>query len=236
LTTFRGAILDIDGTLVDSNDAHAASWVEVLKESGREVPFEKVRPLIGMGSDKLLPAVAGIEKESAEGKRLTERRRALFMTKYAPELKPFPRARALVQRMRERGLRAVIASSANEEELKKLIEVAGVGDLIEGKTSSSEVDRSKPDPDVVEVALGDLGLPPHEVVMVGDTPYDIEAAARAGVAVIGLRCGGWGDRDLAGALAIYDDPADLLAQYDASPLAVGTPPASEAEPEPQTLP
>ena len=214
----RGVILDVDGTLVDSNDAHARAWVEALSEQGVEVEFEKARRLIGMGGDKLLPEISGMEEESPEGKRAGERRGQIFKEKYLPSIKPLPGARELLKRLREDGLKLVVASSAKKDELDPLLEIAGASDLIEGKTSSDDAENSKPDPDIVEAALEKAALSPDEVVMLGDTPYDIESAGKAGVEVIALRSGGWEDEDLSGAVAIYQDPADLLARYDESPL------------------
>ncbi|HYP29895.1 MAG TPA: HAD family hydrolase [Blastocatellia bacterium] len=214
----RGVILDVDGTLVDSNDAHARAWVEALSEQGVEAEFEKARRLIGMGGDKLLPELSGIEEESPEGRRASERRGRIFKEKYLPSIKPLPGARELLKRMTEDGLKLTVASSAKKDELDPLLEVAGASDLMEEKTSSDDAENSKPDPDIVEAALGKAGLSPDEVVMIGDTPYDIESAGKAGVGVIALRSGGWKDEDLSGAIAIYEDPADLLAHYDESPL------------------
>jgi HAD superfamily hydrolase (TIGR01509 family) len=216
----QGVLLDIDGTLIDSNDAHARSWVETFAEFGYDVPFEKVRPLIGMGGDKLLAEAVGVEEESDEGKQMSRRRRERFLADYLPTLRPFPKARALVERMRDDGLTIVVATSANEDEMTPLLERAGVADLVEAATSSSDAEHSKPDPDIVKAALDRAGHPAGATVMLGDTPYDVEAAGRAGVAVIAFRCGGWWtDADLAGAIAIYDGPADLLARLDRSPLA-----------------
>jgi HAD superfamily hydrolase (TIGR01509 family) len=214
----RGVILDVDGTLVDSNDAHARSWVEALAEQGRRVPFEKVRKLIGMGGDKLLPLAAGIEEDSPEGKKVAQRRQEIFATRYLPKLRPTPGAKDLLRRMHARGLQLVVASSAKKDELDALLRVCGAQEYIDAETSSDETSHSKPDPDVVEEALPDLGLPARAVVMLGDTPYDVEAGKRAGVQVIGFRCGGWSDEDLLGAVAVYDHPADLLEHYDSSPL------------------
>ncbi len=211
-------ILDIDGTLVDSNDAHARAWVEALAEEGISVPFDKVRPLIGMGGDKLLPRVSGLEEDSPRGRRIGQRRGEIFKERYLPRLKPFPSTRDLLLKMRERGLKLAVATSAKEEELKPLLKIAGANDLIEEKTSSDDAENSKPDPDIVKAALDESGLSADEAVMIGDTPYDIEAASRAGLKIIAFRSGGWNDADLARAIAIYDGPADLLAQYDSSPL------------------
>jgi HAD superfamily hydrolase (TIGR01509 family) len=216
-----GVILDVDGTLVDSNDAHARAWYDVLSEAGYQVTVDELRRLIGMGSDKLLPRAINVEKDSPEGKRLSERRKAVFSERYLPNLQATPGARELLERMRFDGLHLVVASSAEGEELHALLEVAGAADLVEDTTSSSDVSESKPDPDIVEAALKKLAVAASEAVMLGDTPYDVEASTRAGVAIIALRCGGWSDADLHGASAIFDDPANLLAHYDESPLAQG---------------
>jgi HAD superfamily hydrolase (TIGR01509 family) len=214
----RGVLLDVDGTLLDSNDAHARAFVEALAESGVTVPFEKVRRCIGMGSDKLLKAAAGLEEEDPRAKQARERKGEIFKSQYLPHLRPTPGARDLLLRLRDAGLRRVVASSAHGDELRQLMEQAGVADLVQDETSSSEVEHSKPDPDIVQAALEKIALPVAEVLLLGDTPYDVEAAQRAGVGVIGVRCGGWSDAELAGALAVYADPADLLAQFEQSPL------------------
>ena len=215
----RAVIFDVDGTLVDSNDAHAHAWVDALHEHGYDVPFERVRRLIGMGGDKLLPKVTGVEKESDLGKKIDQRRQEIFNEAYLPKVQAFPKVRELVQRVQQNGLEIGIASSAKGEELGKLIKVAQVDDLVEHETSSSDADESKPDPDIVQAAIDKLGCPVEYVIMIGDTPYDVEAAQRAGIRVIGVRCGGWDNDGLRGADAIYDSPADLLAHYAQSPLA-----------------
>jgi HAD superfamily hydrolase (TIGR01509 family) len=214
----RGVILDVDGTLVDSNEAHARAWVEALAEQGIQVPFAKVRKLIGMGGDKLLPAAANIRADSEQGKKISGRREEIFKARYLPTLHPTPGAADLVRYMHARGLQLAVASSAKPDELKALLRVCGAEPFIDTTTSANDVARSKPDPDVIETALPDLGLPARAVVMLGDTPYDVESARLAEVGVIAFRCGGWGDADLAGALAVYDHPADLLVHYDSSPL------------------
>jgi HAD superfamily hydrolase (TIGR01509 family) len=214
----RGVILDVDGTLVDSNDAHAKAWVEAMAEYGYHVPYEKVRPLIGMGGDKVLPETIGIQKDSPLGKKISQRRAEIFKERYLPTVRAFPKARELLQRMRESGLKLAVASSAQPDELEALLNIVGASDLIEVKSSSKDAQGSKPDPDIVQVTLQRLGFPPDQVIMLGDTPYDIEAARKIGVGTIALRSGGWPDHELRGALAIYDDTADLLAHYDSSPL------------------
>jgi HAD superfamily hydrolase (TIGR01509 family) len=217
----QGVIFDIDGTLVDSNDAHAQSWVDTFAEAGYNVPFDVVRPLIGMGGDKLLPKAAHIEQDSEEGKKLTKRRSEIFQQKYLPKLQPLPGSRALVKRVREEGLKPVVATSAKAKELDGLLKAAQVNDLMEEKATSSDAKHSKPDPDIVHAAIRESGIRSDNLVMIGDTPYDVEAASRAGVRIIGFRSGGWNDEQLHGAVEIYDGPEDLLAHYDSSLLAKG---------------
>jgi HAD superfamily hydrolase (TIGR01549 family) len=212
LAGVRAALFDIDGTLIDSNDAHAEAWVQALAESGRSVPIERVRPLIGMGGDKLLPALTGLAKDSPEGQRISKRRRQIFKEQFLPTLTATRGARALLQRLRAQGLRLAVATSADPDEVGDLLRQAGVSDLIQSAASADDGERSKPDPDIVQAALASTGCGAAEAIMVGDTPYDVEAAARAGVAAVALRCGGWwGDEALAGALLVCDDPAELLA-------------------------
>ena len=218
-TRLRGVILDVDGTLVDSNDAHARAWQEALAEHGIDRPLPRIRRLIGMGGDNLLPELIGLAHDSPKGKAISERRSAIFRERHLPGVKPFPQVRELLLRMRAADLCLSVGSSAKEKELRPLLEIARVADLLHAVTSATDVENSKPDPDIVEAAFGELHLRASEVLMIGDTPYDIEAARRADVSTLALRCGGWDDAGLAGALAIYDSPADLLARFDSSPLA-----------------
>ncbi|MFN2397570.1 MAG: HAD family hydrolase [Gemmatimonadaceae bacterium] len=215
----RAVLLDIDGTLIDSNDAHAEAWVAALSEAGFDVPFGKVRPLIGMGADKLLPMITGIESDTRKGKSIAQRRGEIFRNEYLPGLKPFQSARDLLLRMRQDGLKLVTATSSGDADVEGLLQAANVNDLIEAQTTASDASNSKPDPDIIEAALSRSGEPPGRAIMLGDTPYDVAAAKRAGVRSIALRCGGWLDAELAGAIAVYDDVADLLARYEKSPLA-----------------
>lgn len=214
----RGVILDIDGTLLNSNDAHARAWVDALAAFDIQRSFADVRPLIGMGGDKLLPVLAGIEEESALGSKLSARRAELFAREHLPRVRPFPKVRELLLRMSGAGLRLAVASSAKKEELQQFLQLANIVDLIEGATSSSDAQNSKPDPDIVRAALSKLELEPHEVVMIGDTPYDIQAAGQLGIETIAFRSGGRSDADLSGALCIYDGAAALLDGFAESPL------------------
>ncbi len=216
----RGVIFDVDGTLVDSNRAHAQSWVDTLYEAGYDVPFEVLWPMIGMGGDKLLPAATGIEADSKLGEELSAHRWEIFQRDYLLSLRPTPGARDLVSRMKQDGLDLIIATSANGNELSALLDAAEVSDLFDKKTSASDANHSKPDPDIVEAAVRKSGTDPEKLIMLGDTPYDVEAAIGAHVKLVGLLCGGWTPLELSGATAIYSDPAELLIWYDASPFAV----------------
>lgn len=217
----QGLILDVDGTLVLSNDAHAQAWVDAFGAFGYEVPFEKVRPLIGMGGDQVIPKmVPGLTDEEGDGKAISQRRKELIINRYGPTLAPTKGTREFISQMQQAGLKLIIASSATSEELQVLLKAAQVDDLLKDveATTSSDAEASKPAPDIVEAALNKIQMEPSQVVMLGDTPYDIKSANAAQVGVIALRCGGFDDTQLAGAIAIYDDPADLLAHYDQSPL------------------
>lgn len=215
---FKTVLFDIDGTLVDSNDAHARAWVRVLEEHGRRVEFERIRPLIGKGGDKLLREVTGIDSESDEGHAISARRAEIFTHEFLPQLQPAPGARRLIESLRDGNYTLGIATSAKADEVTGLLRLAGVDKLFDETTSSDDAERSKPDPDIVRAALVRSGARAIDAVMIGDTPYDIESGQRAGVGVIAFRCGGWwSDADLNGAIAIYDDPQDLLEHFDLSP-------------------
>ena len=186
MSKIRGIILDIDGTLVDSNDAHAKAWVEALAEHGINVSFEQVRRLIGMGGDKLLPKASGLEEDSPKGKRISDRRREIFKERYLPTLRPTPGARDLLRHLHEQGLKLVVASSSKKDELHGLLRVCGADEFIKDKTSSDDADRSKPDPDIVQAALKQLGLPAANVVLLGQydpTGFNDKADATNGTAI-----------------------------------------------------
>jgi HAD superfamily hydrolase (TIGR01509 family) len=219
LAPTEAVLLDIDGTLLDSNDAHARSWADVFRRHGLPPTFAQVRPLIGKGGDKVLAELLNIDHESPRGKQLGDERRELFLGQYLPQLKPTPGARELVQRLRQGEIQVVIATSAKGQELQALLRQAGVADLIEEATTADDAEQSKPDPDIVRAALQRAGVQPVEAMMIGDTPYDIETARAAGVDTIALRCGGWwNNAALAGAVALYDHPAALVAAWRESPI------------------
>lgn len=211
----RAILLDVDGTLLASNDAHAAAWSDACAEFGYERDAAFFRPLIGMGGDRVLPLVAdGLDDERGTGKALAERRKAIYTERYFPRVEPTPGARALVRRFHDEGWRCVIATSATQEELAASLERIGIAELIDCAAKSGDARESKPAPDIVEAALDKAGLAPRDALMLGDTPYDVQAATAAGVRVVVVLSGGWDAAALAGAAATYDDPQDMLERFD----------------------
>jgi HAD superfamily hydrolase (TIGR01509 family) len=218
----RAVIFDVDGTLIDSVDFHARAWVDAFAAFGHSVAFDRVRRQIGKGGDQLMPMFLSREEIAQTGKALETHRGDLLKERYLPQFRPFPKVRELIQRVLADGTQVALGSSAKEDELAEYKKIAGINDLIDAETSSDEAEHSKPCPDIFEAAVAKLGITDlSKILVVGDTPYDAQAASKAGLRTIGLRCGGWSEEKLraAGCIAVFDDPADLLARYDASPLA-----------------
>lgn len=216
MTGLTTVLLDIDGTLLDSNDAHASAWRAALATEGVEVDLDRLRRMIGLGGDRIVAAL-GLDPDGERAKRVERRKTEIFRGRLLPTVQPFAGTRALVERIVAHGLRPVAASSAAPDELGDLLARAGVDDVV---LSPAPPRSSKPAPDVVEAALARAGARPDEAVLVGDTPYDLEAARRAGVPMVALRCGGW-DFAEGGPVAVYADPEDLLLHWTGSPLDVG---------------
>lgn len=215
----KAVIFDIDGTLVDSVDLHAQAWKEAFKHFGKDIPYQQVRHQIGKGGDQLMPVFFSREELEEFGEEMEEYRGKIFKRDYLPRVRAFPLVRELFLKIKEDGKRIALASSAKEEELEVYKKIAHIEDLVEEEASADDADRSKPHPDIFEAALKQLGdISVDEAVVVGDTPYDAEAAGKLRLRTIGVRCGGFPEEELlaAGAIAIYDDPADLLARYDES--------------------
>ncbi len=206
---FQSYLLDVDGTLVDSTDAHAAAWAEVLTAHGYPIEPSRVRPYIGMGGDRLIEELAGIARDDKRNKAIGEERGRLFLETYLSRVRPLPGARELLLALRDRGTPFAIATAAKNRELEPLLAAGGIADLVGLRTTSSDVDESKPDPEVVEAALRTLGADPASTVMVGDTPYDVLAARGANVACIGFTTSGWTAKDLVGCTAVFAGPAEL---------------------------
>ena len=218
----KAVIFDIDGTLVDSVDMHAEAWQRTFRQYGREVAFRDVRHQIGKGGDQLMPVFFERAQLDEFGEEMEKYRGDLYKREYLPRVRAFPQVRELFERLRADKKRIALASSAKEDELGTYKKVARIEDLVEAQTSADDAEKSKPHPDIFEAALAQLdGIDTRQVIVVGDTPYDAEAAAKANLRTIGLLCGGFPEEELrdAGCIRIYRDPADLLAHYDESPLA-----------------
>lgn len=218
----KAVLFDVDGTLIDSVDLHARAWQEALADFGYEVAFEAVRSQIGKGGDQLMPVFVPTEDLESRGEELETYRGDLFKRKYLAKVRPFPRVRELIQRLRADDKTVVLASSGKADEVKRYMDIAGIGDLVDASTSSDEVEHSKPYGDIFAAALAKAApTRAEEAVVVGDTPYDAQAAGKVGLRTVGVLCGGFSEHDLrkAGCTAIFEDPADLLARYAQSPLA-----------------
>ena len=209
----KAAIFDLDGTLLDSVDLHALAWHEAMVKFGHDVTLEQVRSQIGKGGDKLIPVFLSADEQRDHGKELEEWRGRRFKTNYLPLVRPFSAVPDLLRRLRDAGLRIAVASSAKRDELDKYLDIAGIADLVDATTSSEDADESKPAPDVFEIILKKLKIAGADAVAIGDTPYDATAAGKAGVATIGVLCGGFTEASLreAGCFEVFRGPAALFA-------------------------
>ncbi|HYW15934.1 MAG TPA: HAD family hydrolase [Allosphingosinicella sp.] len=214
----RAVLFDVDGTLVDTNDLHAAAWREAFLKFGLDRPIEEIRWQIGKGGDNLIPSLfpdLGEERREA----MEAYRSDLFKRDYLPRATPFPKVRDLFERLAADGTRIVLASSSHSEEVDYHLGLIACADLVSATTSSDDVEKSKPCPDIFAAALGKVAsLGADAVAVVGDTPWDAMAAGKIGLRTIGFRSGGFPDDALAqaGACELYDGPADLLARFDGS--------------------
>jgi HAD superfamily hydrolase (TIGR01509 family) len=210
--SLNAVLFDMDGTLVDSNYLHVVTWWEAFSQFGHDVPMARIHRAVGMGSDQLLDALlpADRDRENDDGMRAAHG--ALYAT-YWSRQRPFRGAAELLRACKKRGLRVVLASSADQREFAALRAALHADDAIDASTSSGDADRSKPAPDLVQIALDKARVPPEAAVFVGDTVWDVEASGKAGVACIGLLSGGISREELAGAGAaeVYEGPAELLA-------------------------
>jgi HAD superfamily hydrolase (TIGR01509 family) len=225
----EAVIFDIDGTLVDTVDFHAQSWERTFTHFGHQIPYKQIRSQIGKGSDKLMPVFFSLEELNQSddgqsptfGERMRDYRRELYKNEYHPRIKAFPQVRELFMAIKADGKRIALASSATKDDVAAYTQILNVEELVDAATTTTEVKSSKPDPDLFLVTLDKLGdIAANEAIVVGDTPYDAEAAGKANLRTVGVLSGGFSAENLrqAGCIAIYQDIADLLAHYDESPL------------------
>jgi HAD superfamily hydrolase (TIGR01549 family) len=214
----KAFIFDLDGTLVDSNELHVDSWDAAFRHFGKQFPREQLRAQIGKGSDQYLPEFLTADEIKRFGKELDEYRSELFKKEFLPRVRPFPEVHELFRHIRSNGTQIALATSGKKSETQYYARLLRIDDLISGQTTADDADSSKPEPDIFTAALEKLdGVTVDEAVVVGDTRFDMEAAAKAGLRAIAVTCGGTDERTLraAGALAVYRDAANLLFSYDA---------------------
>ena len=212
-------LFDIDGTLVDSNDYHVRAWREVFQEAGHDLPTQMIHDQVGKGGDNLVPSLLpDLSEEQQE--EIAARHGPRYRDNYMSRVRPFPAARELLARAKQDGLTVALATSANPEERDHYVELLDAGELVDLSTSKEDVETTKPAPDIFAATVEKAGVRPQESLVIGDTPYDVLAAKRAGIRAIALLSGGFAEEDLraAGAIAVYRDAADLLANWDNSPI------------------
>lgn len=215
-------IFDVDGTLVNSNAFHVAAWDRAFRRFGKTFSSNQLHQQIGKGADQYLPAFLNPEELRAFGGEVDRCHSEIYQNEYLPLVRPFPGVRQLFERIKCDHQRIALATSGKQQELRVYTRIARIDDLVDAAVTAEDVDRSKPAPDLFKKALEKLGNPlADKVIVVGDTPYDAEAARKIGVTAIGLLCGGFRKRQLqdAGVAGVYRDPEDLLEHYNQSPLA-----------------
>ncbi|MDT0378153.1 HAD family hydrolase [Streptomyces sp. DSM 42041] len=218
-TSPRAVLFDVDGTLVDTNYLHAVTWWEAFRQAGHTVPMPDIHRSVGMGADRLIGHLLGDERDRDQDARISTAHKVLY-AEYFPKLAALPGAAGLLRAVAGKGLRVVLASSAGGEELAAMRAAIDADDVIAAATGGDDVEATKPAADLVEQALRRAGVPADEAVFVGDTVWDMRACGKAGVTGVAVRSGGIAEEELieAGAMAVYEGPADLLAALERSPL------------------
>jgi HAD superfamily hydrolase (TIGR01509 family) len=212
----EAALLDVDGTLIDTNYQHALAWFRAFKEHGFILPVWRIHRAIGMGGDQLVPALVGKDADAVKGDDIREARGSLY-EELIGEVEPLHGSHELISDLKERGLTVVLASSSPEEELDHYLELLDARELADAWTTKDDVEATKPAPDLVHAALDKAGT--DSAVMVGDTKWDIEAAAKAGVETVCVLTGGWSAQELhdAGAIAVFESVDELRERLDETP-------------------
>lgn len=213
------AVLDIDGTLVDTNYHHAIAWYRAFREHGIVLPIWRIHRHIGMGGDQLVAALTDDRTEGEHGDDLRSSEKTLYF-QLIDEVEPMEGSRELIEHLKRRGHAVVLASSAKAEEVDHYLDLLDARALADGWTTSADVESTKPEPDLVHAALERVGGSPGDAVMIGDTPWDVDAAGRVGVRTIAVRTGGFAAAELedAGAAAVFESVVELCRKLDQTPL------------------
>jgi len=214
----EAALLDVDGTLIDSNYHHAIAWYRAFRRHDVVLPMWRIQRAIGMGGDQLVPALAGKEVDGERGDDIRAARDEIYNSGLIDEVAPLEGARELIADLKGHGLRVVLASSSPKDELERYLDLLDGRDLADGWTTKDDVERTKPAPDLILAALEKAKT--TSAVMVGDTPWDVEAATRAGVETVCVITGGWSKQELreAGAVAVFESVEELRHRLDETPL------------------
>jgi HAD superfamily hydrolase (TIGR01549 family) len=214
----KAALLDVDGTLVDANYQHALAWYRAFRACDITLPVWRIHRAVGMGGDQLVPALAGEEVERERGDDIRAKRSEIYED-LIEEVAPFEGAQELVTDLLERDVAVVLASSAPMEELDVYLDLLDVRTLVDDWTTKDDVERTKPEPDLVKAALGKAEG--ADAVMVGDTKWDVEAAGKVGVPTVCVMTGGWSRQELldAGAVVVFESVDELRSRLDETPLA-----------------
>ncbi len=213
----RAALLDVDGTLIDSNYHHALAWYRAFRRSGIVLPLWRIHRHVGMGGDQLLPALLGEQLEEERGEEIRGARDEEY-GRLIGEVAPLEGSRELIAELKERGLTVVLASSSPQDEIDHYLELLDARELADAWTTDDDVEVTKPEPDLVVAALEKAGT--EDAIMVGDTPWDVEAARKAGLETICVITGGFSEQELrdAGAVAVFESVEELRQQLDTTPL------------------
>lgn len=214
----EAALLDVDGTLIDANYQHALAWYRAFRAHGIVLPLWRIHRAVGMGGDQLVPALAGKRVDDEKGDEIRATRDRIYKGELIDEVAPLAGARDLIVALKDRGIRVVFASSSPEDEIEHYLGLLDARDVIDAWTTKDDVDATKPEPDLVVAALDKAGT--RSAVMVGDTPWDVEAASKAGVETVCVLTGGWSKQELreAGAVAVFESAEELCERLDETPL------------------
>jgi phosphoglycolate phosphatase-like HAD superfamily hydrolase len=213
----KAVIFDIDGTLIDSNDAHAESFAKAFEKYGKTVSFEELNRLIGMGAEDILEKYLNKKEIEKFGEELIEYRKNIFLKDYLPDVKVFAKTRELFEKLKTDKIQTALASSAGEDELKEYKKLLNIDDLIEEETNADDAEEAKPEPDIFLTAFEKLkNVEKENILVVGDTPYDAEAAGKAKLKIFGVESGGWTRAKLIeeGCEEVYQDIAEICENYE----------------------
>jgi HAD superfamily hydrolase (TIGR01509 family) len=214
----EAALLDVDGTLIDANYQHALAWYRAFRQHEIVLPLWRIHRAVGMGGDQLVPALVGEHVDEQKGDQIRETRDRIYKGDFIDDVAALAGAHDLIVALKERGVRVVLASSSPEDEIDRYLDLLEARDVVDAWTTKDDVDATKPAPDLVLAALEKAET--RDAVMVGDTPWDVESAGKAGIETVCVITGGWSKQELreAGAVAVFESAEELRERLDETPL------------------